>query len=56
MQFHKQESSLCHKHAVTLLTEPGHIDEQLKERFKVEKQELPPENFPKYTQLRHCSL
>ena len=30
----KHESSLGHKHAVTILTQPGHIDEQLKERLK----------------------
>ena len=37
--FHKHESSLCHKHAVTMLTPPGHIDEQLKERLKSQKEE-----------------
>ena len=29
--FRRCESSLRHKHAVTRLTQPGHIDEQLKE-------------------------
>ena len=37
--FHKRESSLCHKHAVTLLTQPGHVDEQLKECLKSPKEE-----------------
>ena len=30
---------LCYKHAVTMLTQPGHIDEQLKERLKYQKKE-----------------
>ena len=29
--FRKYESSLCHKYAVTLLTQPGHVDARLKE-------------------------
>ena len=33
------ESSLCHKHAVTMLAQPGHVDEQLKERLKSQKEE-----------------
>ena len=37
--FRKHESSLCHKHAVTLLTQPSHIDEQLKEQLKSQKEE-----------------
>ena len=37
--FRKHESSLCHKHAVTILNQPGHIDEQLKERCKSQKEE-----------------
>ena len=32
--FRKDVSLLCDKHAVTMLTQPGHIDEQLKERLK----------------------
>ena len=37
--FCKHESSICHKHAVTMVTQPGHIDEQLKERLKSQKEE-----------------
>ena len=37
--FRTYESLLCHKHAVTLLTQPGHIDEQLKEQLKGQKEE-----------------
>ena len=37
--FRKHERSLCHKHAVTQLTQPGHIDEQLKEQLKSQKEE-----------------
>ena len=37
--FRKHESSLCHKCAVTLLTQPGHNDEQLKEQHKGQKEE-----------------
>ena len=37
--FHKYESSLCHKHAVTMLTQSGHINEQLKEWLKNQKEE-----------------
>ena len=37
--FHKHESSPCHKHAVTMLTQPGHVDEQLKEWLKSQKEE-----------------
>ena len=33
------ESSLCHKHAVTMLIQPGHINEQLKWRLKSKKEE-----------------
>ena len=29
--FHKHEISLCHKHASTMLTQTGHVDEQLKD-------------------------
>ena len=44
-------SSLCHKHAVTMLTQPSHVDEHLRKR-------LPPENFPRYNLSfppKHCS-
>ena len=37
--FRKHESSICHKHAVTMVTQPGHVDEQLKERLKSQKEE-----------------
>ena len=37
--FRKHESLLCHKHAVTVLMQPGHVDEQLKERLKCQKKE-----------------
>ena len=37
--FRKHVSLLHHKHAVTMLTQPGHIDEQLKERLKSQKDE-----------------
>ena len=37
--FRKHESSLCHKHAVTMLTQLGHVDEQLKEWRKSHKEE-----------------
>ena len=37
--FCKHESSLCQKYAVTLLTQSGHADEQLKERHKCQKEE-----------------
>ena len=37
--FHKHEGSLCHKHAVSLLTQSVHIDEQLKEQLKSQKEE-----------------
>ena len=37
--FRRHESSLCHKHAVTMLTQPGHVDEQLKEWLKSEIEE-----------------
>ena len=37
--FHKHESSLCHQHAVIRLTQPGHVDEQLKEQPKSQKEE-----------------
>ena len=37
--FHKYEGSLCHKHAVSLLTQSVHIDEQLKEQLKSQKEE-----------------
>ena len=37
--FHKHESSLCHKHAVTMLTQPGLIDVQLKEQLKSQMEE-----------------
>ena len=37
--FRKHESSLCHEHADTMLTQPGHVDEQLKERLKRQKEE-----------------
>ena len=30
---------LCHKHAVTMITQPGHVDEQLKEWLKSQKEE-----------------
>ena len=54
----KQESLLCHKQAVTMLTQSGHVDEQLKERLGSEskegKLELPPENCPNVSYLsRH---
>ena len=39
MGFRKHERSLCHKHAVTMLTRPGYINEQLKEKLKSEKDE-----------------
>ena len=29
----------CHKHAVTMLTRLGHVDEQLKEELKSQKEE-----------------
>ena len=37
--FCKHETLLCHKNVVTMLTQPGHIDEQLKERLKSQKEE-----------------
>ena len=37
--FRNHESLLCHKHAVTMLTQPGHIDEQLKEWLKSQKED-----------------
>ena len=37
--FLKHEDSLCHKHEVTMLTQPGHVDKQLKEWLKSEKEE-----------------
>jgi len=37
--FRKHESSLCPKHAVTLLTQPGYIDEQLNEQHTSQKEE-----------------
>ena len=37
--FREHESSLCHKHAITMLTQPGHIDEQLKQWLKSPKKE-----------------
>ena len=37
--FHKHESWLCHKHAVNMLTQAGHADEQLKEWLKSQKEE-----------------
>ena len=37
--FHKHEHSLCHKHAVTMFSQPGHVDEQLKEWLKSQKEE-----------------
>ena len=37
--FHKHERSLCHKHAVTMFSQPGHVDEQLKEQLKSQKEE-----------------
>ena len=35
--FHKHESSLCHIYAVTMLTQPSHVDEQLKEQLKSQR-------------------
>ena len=35
--FRKYESLLCHKHAVTMLTQPSHSDDQLKEWLKSQK-------------------
>lgn len=37
--FHKHECSQCHKHAVTLLTQSGNIDELLKKQQKSQKEE-----------------
>ena len=37
--FLKHERALYHKHAVTMLTQPGHINEQLKEWLKSQKEE-----------------
>ncbi len=37
--FCKHVSSLCHKHAVTMLTQPGHIGGVLKEQLKSQKEE-----------------
>ena len=37
--FRRHESSLYHKYAVTMLTQPGHVDEQLKEWLKSQKEE-----------------
>ena len=37
--FRKYESLLWHKHAVTMVTQPGHVDEQLKERLKSQMEE-----------------
>ena len=37
--FHKCESVPCHKDAVTMLTQPGHIDEQLKRQIKCRNEE-----------------
>ena len=37
--FYKHESWLRHKQAITMLTQPGHVDEQLKERLKSQKEE-----------------
>ena len=37
--FCKYESLLCHNRAVTMLTQPGHVDEQLKEQLMSPKEE-----------------
>ena len=37
--FRKHETLLSHKHVVTMLTQPVHVDEQLKERLKSQKEE-----------------
>ena len=35
----KHKSSLCHKREVTLISQTSHVDEQLKERLKSQKEE-----------------
>ena len=37
--FCKYESLLCHNHAVTMLTQPGHVDEHLKEQLMSQNKE-----------------
>ena len=37
--FCKYESSLCPNHAVIMLTQPGHVDEHLKEQLMSQKEE-----------------
>ena len=37
--FRKHEISLCHRHAVSFLAQPGHIDEQLQEQLKSQIEE-----------------